>query len=68
VAIEMGVAVILTIGRWGDGKFFSGLSTDAKKRSEFIDFLFATMEKFSADGIYLEWVWPGCPDVRSFFK
>jgi GH18 family chitinase len=63
VAKVMGIDVILSIGTYGDGKFFKQLSNDNVKISQFVNFLLDTLKQFSADGIYLTWTWPGCPTV-----
>jgi GH18 family chitinase len=62
-AKKLGIETIIEIGNWGEDDFFARAAADNQKRSEFINFLLDAVMKFSADGISIKWIWPGCPKV-----
>jgi GH18 family chitinase len=63
IAQENGIHPVITIGQMGDGQYFANLAADKQKRSGFVSFLLEVLKNLPADGIYIQWMYPGCPNV-----
>jgi GH18 family chitinase len=67
MAQENGIHPVITIGQMGDGQYFANLAADKQKRSGFVSFLLEVLKHLPADGIYIQWMYPGCPNVIEIY-
>ena len=61
---KVGVKVIGIFGLWDTSENLMRISTTADLRTKMAESIMAVMEKLQLDGLYLQWMWPGCPAVN----
>jgi hypothetical protein len=44
------------------------ISEKAELRNKLAASIMAVMEELQLDGLFLQWIWPGCPMVKLKFK
>jgi GH18 family chitinase len=62
---KAGVKLVGKIVLWDTSSNLMRISTSADLRQKFAASIMAAMEKLQLDGFNLEWMWPGCPAVKS---
>jgi hypothetical protein len=60
---KAGVKVIGKLELWDTSSNLMRISASADLRTKLAESIMAVMEKLQLEGLYLEWMWPGCPEV-----
>jgi GH18 family chitinase len=61
---KAGVKLVGRVVLWEQSKNFMRISEKADLRTKMAASIMAAMEKLQLDGFNLEWMWPGCPEVK----
>jgi hypothetical protein len=61
---KAGVKVITRFAISSTGANFMRISEKADLREKMAESILAVMEQLQLDGLFLQWMWPGCPDVK----
>jgi GH18 family chitinase len=61
---KAGVKVIGKFGLWETSENLMRISATAELRTKMAASIMAVMEQLQLDGLFLKWMWPGCPAVK----
>jgi GH18 family chitinase len=61
---KAGVKVVGKLALWYTSSNLMRISATADLRTKLAESIMAIMEQLQLDGLYLEWMWPGCPEVH----
>jgi hypothetical protein len=64
---KSGVKVIGLFKLWNTAANLIRISEKANLRTKMADSIMAVMEKLQLDGLFLQWMWPGGPEVELKF-
>jgi GH18 family chitinase len=59
----MGIKIIGQILIWETAENVMRISETAASRAKFATSVMVVMEQLQLDGMYFQWMWPGCPRV-----
>jgi GH18 family chitinase len=62
---KAGVKVIGSFMLWDTAGNMMRISASADLREKLAASIMAVMEQLQLDGLFLQWMWPGCPKVKS---
>jgi GH18 family chitinase len=60
---KAGVKLIGRFELWDTSDNFMRISASARLRIKMAASIMSVMEQLQLDGLYLQWMWPGCPEV-----
>jgi len=60
---KLGIKIIGQIVIWETAENIMRISETAALRAKFASSVMVVMEQLQLDGIYFQWMWPGCPRV-----
>jgi GH18 family chitinase len=60
---KAGVKIVGQLVLWETSSNLMRISASADLRTKLAESIMAVMEKLQLDGLYLQWMWPGCPEV-----
>jgi GH18 family chitinase len=61
---KAGVKVIGIFALWKTSANMMRISASADLREKLAASIMAVMEQLQLDGLFLQWMWPGCPEVK----
>jgi GH18 family chitinase len=61
---KAGVKIVGQLVLWETSSNLMRISASADLRTKLAESIMAVMEKLQLDGLYLKWMWPGCPEVH----
>jgi GH18 family chitinase len=61
---KAGVKVIGRIQFWNTSANLMRISEKADLRAKLAASIMVVMEQLKLDGLFLQWYWPGCPEVK----
>jgi GH18 family chitinase len=64
----LGIKIIGQIVIWDTAENIMRISEAAALRAKFASSVMDVMEQLQLDGIYFQWMWPGCPRVTPNYK
>jgi len=66
-ARKLGIKVVLSIGSANDDSMssdsFMRVASDETLRAKFARQIVVILKKYDLDGVFLKWIYPGCPMV-----
>jgi GH18 family chitinase len=65
---KAGVKVVGNLWLWDTSTNLMRISEKAELRAKFSASIMAVMEQLQLDGFFLQWLWPGCAEVKIKFK
>ena len=61
---KVGVKIVGKFALWSTAANFARISESADLRNKMAESSMAVMAQLQLDGLYLLWMWPGCPWVN----
>jgi hypothetical protein len=61
---KAGVKVIGQFFVWQTSENMMRISSSPDLRTKMSASIMAVMEQLQLDGLFLQWMWPGCPEVK----
>jgi hypothetical protein len=62
---KLGISIIGHVAAWETAANVMRISGNANLRTKFAASVSDVMERLQLNGLYFQWMWPGCPMVTS---